>query len=601
MKKIASLFLIPFACLAISCDKEGEGGATSGPAVLGVSVTDVPSIVEVPENQTKTFELKVTANPGPASAISVTVGTDETLVDKYNTANGTSYEMLPEAAYEISATPLTLMKYNKTSVPGTLKLKGAGCELDKVYVLPLVVETVKGDAAYETPEDKVAYVLYKMLESQIMGAGTQTDPYVILDLKTFNAIGDVLKDGETVYIKLGTDIDFAEGAWTPIDATGTPISLDGDNHKIKNVKATSALFSVLEGTVENLGFDAVTVEAGAERAGILADAAGTEDADAIVKKVTITNSTITNTGYTGGLFGSLVRGTVEDVNVAATVTGNDRTAGLIGHLVSGTLTRCVTSGDVTAGEYYSGGLVGMMAAGTVTECSASGNIISNAPKYPRAGGLIGQMFGGSVIKSHATGNVTGKGHYAGGLIGVIQAVIKENDVVVETKDVLISKCYATGNVTLPAGPSPNNKSGAGGLIGITDSGNITVSDCYATGAVTAYRWSSGFIGNIYNSTVTIKNGYTSSDLSGMYNPAASGVVVGNASAADATKNLPAGSATCTGFVAWYDATVPYCYPAEIVPLSGNYSGKEGKITSQASKFSWDSAIWNLTGDAPTLK
>ena len=94
MKRIACLFLIPLTCLALSCNKEGDqGGTGSGNAVLGVSVTALPEIVEVPEHQTQEYELFVTANPGPSAAIKVTVGTDETLVAKYNLAEGTEYEI----------------------------------------------------------------------------------------------------------------------------------------------------------------------------------------------------------------------------------------------------------------------------------------------------------------------------------------------------------------------------------------------------------------------------------------------------------------------------------------------------------------------------
>lgn len=600
MKKIASLFLIPFACLAISCDNEGEGGATSGPAVLGVSVTDVPSIVEVPENQTKTFELKVTANPGPASAISVTVGTDETLVDKYNTANGTSYEMLPEAAYEISATPLTLMKYNKASAPGTLKLKGAGCELNKVYVLPLVVEAVKGDAAYEAPEDKVAYVLYKMLEAQMMGAGTQTDPYIVDGLKTFKEMGNMLKEGETVYLKLAADIDFENGEWTPIDATGTPISLDGDGHKVKNVKATTGLFSVLIGTVKNLKLDNVVIEAGAEKAGVLADEGGSVDGNVVVENVTVTNSSVTNTGYTGGLFGSLLNGDVKNVNVACDVRGNARTAVLIGHAMSTSLTDCVTSGNVVTTLYYAGGLVGLMSECTVKNCSSSGTIVSEctSTSNSRIGGLVGEMItGGSVEGSHASVSISQAGYYTGGLIGCIKAWKGEAK---EPITINISKSYATGTVA----PTYNKLKDAhsGGLIGRIDGGTVNITDCYSTAAIEADRWSSGFIGSLGADcamTLTITGGFAAGDLSKL-GPNANGVdtdglVLGNITDAALT------TINCTKFVAWNLHETQFCYPAEVVPLSENYYGSEGTVSQQAKKLGWDETVWDLSGDVPTLK
>ena len=92
MKKILSLFMIPvMGLLALSCEKTGqEGGGNTGAAVLGVSVTNLPQVVEVPQNQSQSFEIVVVANPGPSEAIQVTLGTDESLVAKYNAANGTA-------------------------------------------------------------------------------------------------------------------------------------------------------------------------------------------------------------------------------------------------------------------------------------------------------------------------------------------------------------------------------------------------------------------------------------------------------------------------------------------------------------------------------
>ena len=180
--------------LALSCEKPGQegGGDNSGAAVLGISVTDLPAVVEVPENQSQSFEVVVIANPGPSEAIQVTLGTDESLVAKYNAAYGTAYEMLPAAAFELPSSALMIMKYNKASVPGSIKLIGAGCEVGKTYVLPVVVASVKGNAAYEAPEDRVAFVVFKMLPAQMVGAGTQADPFKVINIDVFNKLGNIL-------------------------------------------------------------------------------------------------------------------------------------------------------------------------------------------------------------------------------------------------------------------------------------------------------------------------------------------------------------------------------------------------------------------------
>lgn len=616
MKKFASFLLISLTCLLVSCNKEGDEGGNAN-AILGVSVTSLPEVVEVPENQTQTYDLLVTANPGPAAAIKVTVGTDETLVAKYNLTNGTEYEMLPSAAYEIVGTPLTIMRYNKTSNPGSLKLKGAGCQIGKTYLLPLVVDQVTGTTAFEAPESGIVYVVYKMLEAQMEGAGTQASPYLVGERTSFGKIGNILKDGETVYVKLTADIDFAGETWAPETADGgyvqinseaKPISLDGDNHKIKNVVAACGLFSVLEGTVKNLTFENIKIEAGAQRAGILADQASSEDSadKVVVENVSITASEISNTGYVGGLFGSLLRGDVKNVNVDCNVTGAQRVAGLVGHAMSSEFTGCATSGSVTASDYYVGGLVGLMYDCNVKNSSSSSNVTCNslANSYSRVGGLIGQMLvGGTIEKCHTTGNVVGYGYFGGGLIGVAQANEKV-DGVLNNNTINIKSSYATGNVSLIREGNTKD-AGAGGLVGRMDGGNYVVTDCYATGAIEADRYSAGFIGDLglndgeTTVSLTITRGFTNGDLSKLGPDAAGnhsdGVAVG------CLRNPDAITIKCTGFVAWNNLAVKKFIYNDLVPSAGNYHGTEGTISQQAKALGWDETVWDLTSDVPKLK
>lgn len=606
MKRIASLFLIPLACLTLSCNKEGdEGGNGSGNAVLGITVTSLPEVVEVPEHQTQTYELIVTADPGPSAAIKVTVGTDEALVAKYNLAEGTEYEMLPSAAYEISSTPLTVMRYNKKSNPGSLKLKGAGCEIGTTYLLPLVIAQVTGTTAFEAPEDKVVYVVYRMLEAQMEGAGTAASPYLVGDVQSFCKMGNMLKDGETVYLKLTNDIDFAGETWTPevsegvyaqINASGRPISLDGDNHTVKNVVAACPLFTNLEGSVQNLKLDNIKVEAAAEQAGLLAQAAGNGTDEVVIKNVTVTGSEITNVGFTGGLVGRITKGKVENVNVACTVTGTARVGGLFGHTIACTITDCATSGNVTAESYYTGGLIGMMHSSSLKNCSASGDINHTTNSYSRIGGLVGQMLaGGTIEKCHATGNVHGGGYFGGALVGVVES-IETVDGVSTTHTATIKQSYATGAIELIRDAKD---AGAGGLVGRFESGKLDVIDCYSSGSVESDRYSGAFIGDVNTGELTITNGFTNSDLSKLGPDAngnhSDGIVVGCLRTPDSI------TIKCTGFVAWNSIPEKKFSYQDLVPSAGNYHGTAGTISSQAKTLGWDETVWDLTGDVPSLK
>lgn len=613
MKRIALFVLILIPCLfTLSCNKDKENGGgggngkTSGnKASLGIVVNDAEGIIEVPQRQSKSFNMMVTAEPGPDDAITVKVGVDAGLVNTYNTDHGTAYKMLPAEAYELPSAGFLLPRYNKQSAYATLQLKGFGCDLEQVYVLPLVIAKVEGSAAYETPDDKVAYILFKMLPPQQQGAGTMDDPYLINDVEEFVKMDNLLLDNETTYFKLNDDIDFTdvefteENPWIPIDASnGRKVFLDGNGHTIKNFTADAGIFSILCGTVQNLTIDGANVEClSKNKGGILAGNGGQMDDDenvtgtVNVKNVTVKNSTIVNEyNRTGALIGWFISGSAEDITVSGcSVSGGQQVGGIFGRIENGTFTNCSASGEVHSSNYYSGGFVGYVGTGTFLNCSTDtkvSNVLSEG-NYARVGGLIGEMHGGSVEKCHATGDVEGTGHFGGGLIGVADA---------KNGDITITQSYANCKVAFTIS---GNKAGYGGLIGRMESGNVTVTDCYSTGSVKAFRWSAGFVGDVNKGVLTITNGYCSSDISaigpdgnGNYE---CGIVVGKVRDASAT------TIKCTGFVAWNVSDREFCFPTDAVPLGGNYYGTEGTVSSQASTLGWDTSVWDFSSAEPKLK
>ena len=112
MKRIAIVvsLLLPFL-LAVSCEKEKNGNAVAGPAQLGVEVKDAEDVIDLPKSRSQAFELCVVAKPGSAEAYTITLSANPGLVDAYNTAHGTSYEMLPSEAYSITSTTVTLPRF----------------------------------------------------------------------------------------------------------------------------------------------------------------------------------------------------------------------------------------------------------------------------------------------------------------------------------------------------------------------------------------------------------------------------------------------------------------------------------------------------------
>lgn len=415
--------------------------------------------------------------------------------------------------------------------------------------------------------------------------GTQANPYLVSNVAELQGMAAKLVADATTYFKLTANIDFAGAEWTPIcaaesdekDAAAKPIALNGNGYKVSNLTGANGLFSNLNGSVENLTIDAAKITGAKTAVGVLANKV---TGNVAVKNVTITNSSIVSTvGEAGGLIGNLQNGTVENVSVACSVSGTQQLGGLLGVIYGGTVKDCVSSGDVTGANYYIGGLVGYVKSGSIQNSSASGNVTSASTAYSRVGGLIGQIDNATITKCHATGNVKGDGHYCGGLIGVC---------VTGTTDV--KQSYATGNIIMP---SSVNKSGGAGFIGTIESGNITVADCYSTGAITAYRWSAAFIGRASAGTLKVTNCYSKSTCT-FTQPENCGALLGELNAKT--------TMTYSGVVVWNLSAIPLFIRPDVTEApAGNYYGAEGTISAKAKEFGWDTSIWDLSKDEPTLK
>ena len=613
MKKIAILVSVLLPCLfALSCNKE-KGKEENKPAELSVVLSDVKDVYEVPKNQSISVNLMVVPDPVSAEAYTISLAANPGLVATYNAAKGTDYQMLPSSAFSIAGTSVMLTRYSAKSTACELRLKGEGCDTAKVYLLPISIDGVQGGTNFTAPDEKAAYILFKMTPAQQLGSGTEADPYLIDGMEAFEKVNSLLKEDETVYFKMTVDLDLkdvvytdkeGDNPWTPINsgdaeaAAKRAVVFNGDGHKISNFKADKPLFATLIGRVENLVIENAEIEAAGKDGAILAGVAGSAEtaSDIVVKNVTIKNSKLTSDYMrVGALIGWLKGGIVENVESDAPVTGASRAGGLIGLMENGQVINCSSTGNVKGDSYYLGGLIGYIADAsgsteiptvTVKGCHATGDVANDSGNYVRAGGLIGQTECNLVLeKCYATGNITGSGHYGGGLLGVLGK---------EGITVSISKCYATGTVTLPTG---GNWAHAGGLVGSIASKNTTlnISDCYATGKIVCERYSSGFLGSIYSaadSKLTITNSYTTSDVSGVNR------LFGIALGANATATI-----SCKGFIAWSASsdTIPFCNPADAIPTDGNYYGHEGALSSHATALSWSTEVWDLTGDLPKLK
>ncbi len=198
------------------------------------------------------------------------------------------------------------------------------------------------------------------------GNGTESNPFQIANKYDLQSLRDRLVDGRVTYAKLTDDIDMTGEGWWPMNSTfyansyeegyGKAISLDGNNHVIKNLTVAAnnefetGLFGALVGNVTNLGLYNVTVESGkAQDIGILAGRLGTDDDAAIVDKCYV-NGKLVATGdndnsAAGAVAGVAINATVSNVYTNACVSGN----GLLGDFIA------IGSPELTVRNSYSAG------------------------------------------------------------------------------------------------------------------------------------------------------------------------------------------------------------------------------------------------------
>jgi len=140
----------------------------------------------------------------------------------------------------------------------------------------------------------------------------------------------------------------------------------------------------------------------------------------------------------------------------------------------------------------------------VTNCKSSG--IVNGNEY--IGGLIAKTTTATISNCMSSVNLPGTHNYVGGLIAYAD------------KNTGITDSYATGNVS--------GNDNVGGCIGTCD--NSSATNCYSTGAVSGNsKYTGGFIGYNYQSTISSCHSTSSLTLSGQSSENAGGFVGANMS------------------------------------------------------------------------
>lgn len=218
MKTIYKSFLIALAAVSMfsACAEKEEGPADPysvnwtylRPKNLATNtaiVTDGGELVQM-FNTTDTVLTYIQCTKPAKSAIKATFDFDPSLVEAYNTANGTECQMLPENLLSLMSETLTISKgeyvsadtlkisYNKTAFEEFAESHTEGAE----YVLPITMTSVSGNT--EMSETRTMYIYYNV---QIKTAEQGDAPFGVkyTDLAstvvTLNgSVIDVLTDGD---------------------------------------------------------------------------------------------------------------------------------------------------------------------------------------------------------------------------------------------------------------------------------------------------------------------------------------------------------------------------------------------------------------------
>ncbi len=169
-------------------------------------------------------------------------------------------------------------------------------------------------------------------------------------------------------------------------------------------------------------------------------------------------------------------------NTAATLQMNGGFIAYAGSSVKTVMNHC--SVDVTMDMPMAqtvGGAVGIVGSGTfsASNCSVKGSVTANN----QVGGFVAYQESSAIVNissSNSAATVTGTGHYIAGFAGRM--------VNVSGKALVLTDCYATGNVT-------SNNSSCSAFLGCVDS-DVTLTRCYATGSISGNRNIGGLVGYI---------------------------------------------------------------------------------------------------------
>lgn len=325
------------------------------------------------------------------------------------------------------------------------------------------------------------------------GAGTESDPYLILNPIQLNQLRNFLSQ-KGVYFKLMADIDLTEfledenpdQGWQPVGTSSAPFKgiLDGNGKTISGlwINRSNTSYVGLFGycyyaTIKNLTIKDAEIN-GKTYVGVISG----YDADGDVSNC-ILSGKVNGVKYVGGCTGRTCLGFFNGISSSVDIIGGDYTGGIAGgedHSTCITISNCFVNSTIS-GTNNVGGILGEGDC-KISNCGYVGSIsgISNV------GGICGytRYTYSSIFKikgSYAVAYVRGTGENTGGLIGYSESTVED--------------CYFSGRVI--------GQKYTGGLIGYRKYGDVK--KCYSHGSIIGTSYVGGLCGYIVGNYDVVSN------------------------------------------------------------------------------------------------
>lgn len=577
MKRYLTYLMTVLLCLgSAGCNSGSEDDnspeTSKMTGVFSVEAVGIADVTEIFPGKTASVSVRACANAETGVSdrvVNISFAADETAVASYNSAHGTSYEMLPGSAFEFVTNEVMMPRFGTGSTTAKISLSTSGLVDGVTYLLPVTVSKVTGTDKWALAENPCAYIIVKMAYvAPDAGTGTKDDPYNIYNATDLTTMSAKLEEGVKTYFRLMADIDMKDIKWIPLNFA-TPykllIDFNGNGHTLDNFHCEFAnypsFFGVLYGDCYDLTFTNAVINCEtAQACGVVGSYCGTTGLPGRCSNVHVVDCDVlctANVRGVGGLFGRIVGSTVTDCSVSGKVNhagGATGTGGLCGYAQEAVIERCSAECEVVSTANYTGGLTGYdNATSTIKDCWTGGSVTGPQRIGGIAGGLLHEKT--SLINCYSTAELTAT-FCIGGIAGHCNLDKNSSVLPSDTQaEYVVEKCIAWNNFILATNQDDDPH--------------------YSSGAITGYTSQKSFLTSCYRKA----------DLNFTECKSQSGNVLYDQP--NATPSSPLVKA---------EGTMSFNYPYHGVAAAAGVT-----LSSLAKSIGWSEAVWDFSGSLPVLK